>query len=297
MAYGNERSIAGERVIVTGATNGIGKELARGLVHRGALVTLMARNPAKADATADELASEPGAAGRPEIVIADLGELTSVRKAAREIDERYDRIDTLVNNAGVHLPVPQTSADGFDLMMATNHFGPFLLTNLLLDKLRASAPSRIVITGSEAHHFCRRPAVATLGDPVHYSTLSSQLRYGQSKLMNLLFTAELGRRLGGAGVTANAFCPGLVSTGLVGDRPQVRMALDAVARTPLVRRPEQGARMGLRLVLDPALAGVTGQFFSSTPGSGLLPKARSRRDDAYQRQVWDKTAGLVGLAG
>lgn len=295
MAYGNERPVAGERVVVTGATSGIGKELARGLVDRGALVTLVARNPAKADATADELAKAPGAADQPDVVIADLGDLASVRKAARELDNRYDRIDTLVNNAGVHLPVAQTSVDGFDLMMATNHLGPFLLTNLLLDKMRASGPSRIVITGSEAHHFCRRPDVARLAEPARYSTLGSQMRYGQSKLMNLLFTAELGRRLHGSGVTANTFCPGLVATGLVGDRPQVRAVLDAVARTPLVRRPEQGARMGLRLVLDPALAGVTGRFFSSTPGSGLLPKARSRRDGAYQRQVWDKTAALVGL--
>lgn len=296
MANNAERDVAGERIVITGATNGIGREIARGLARRGAELTLVARNEAKANATADELAGEPGAAGRPDIVTADLGDLSSVRRAAAEIDERYDRIDVLVNNAGVSLGTPEVSPDGYDLMMATNHFGPFLLTNLLLDKLRSSAPARIVITGSEAHRGCRRPDLATLGMTKKYaSPVGAQTAYGQSKLMNLLFTAELGRRLDGSNVTANTFCPGLVATGLIGDQPQLQRAADALSRTPVIRRPEQGARMGLRLVLDPSLEDVNGKFFTSTPGAALLPKARSRRDSDYQRKAWERTAELVGL--
>jgi NAD(P)-dependent dehydrogenase (short-subunit alcohol dehydrogenase family) len=296
MSDSAERPIGDERIVITGATNGIGRELARGLARRGALLTLVARNPAKAEATADELAAEPGASSRPDIVIGDLGDLGSVLLAAAFIALRHDRIGTLINNAGVTLPIAQTSPDGFDLMMATNHLGPFLFTNLLLETLKASAPARIVITGSEAHRMCVRPDLATLGAPKHYSVAGAQNRYGQSKLMNLLFAAELGERLDDTSVTTNAFCPGLVSTGLVGDRPALSRVLDTIARTPLMRRPEQGAAMGLRLVLDPALVDVTGQFFTSTPGAGLLPTARSRRDRDYQRAAWERTTELVGLA-
>lgn len=290
-----ERPIAGEHIVITGATSGIGQEMARGVAKRGALLTVVARNRAKADRTADELASEPGAAGRPEIVIGDLGDLASVRHAAATILDKHDRIDVLIDNAGVNLPRAQTSPDGFDLMMATNYLGPFLFTNLLLDAVIAATPSRIVVTGSEAHRACQRPDLARLGEPASYKALGGQLRYGQSKLMDILFATELAERLEGTGATVNSFCPGLVATGLAGDHPLQRRAFDLVARTPLMRRPDQGAKMGLRLVLDPDLQDVSGRFFSSTPGAPLLPDARSRRDARYRKEAWIRTADLVGL--
>src|SRR5438067_3711751 len=144
----SERDIAAKRIVVTGATGGIGKEIARALISRGALLTLIARDADRAAATAAELAAEPGAAEAPEIVLCDLADLSSVRAAAYELHERYDGIDVLVANAGVRSFESHTTTDGFEQMMATNHLGPFLLTNLLLDLLRAGAPSRIVITAS-----------------------------------------------------------------------------------------------------------------------------------------------------
>jgi retinol dehydrogenase-12 len=291
----NERDIAGERIVVTGATNGIGKELARDLVRRGAEVTIVARNHTKAEATADEFAAEAGAAGRPDVVLGDLSDLSSVREAAAELGKRYDRIDVLVNNAGINALKPETTVDGFDQMMATNHFGPFLLTNLLLEQVKAAAPARIVFTASEAHRGGGRPDPATLGDPKQFGMLGAQRAYGASKLMNVLTTAELGRRLEGTGVTANCFCPGLVATDLAGNTGAAHALIHRLSGTPLVRRPEQGARMGIRLVVDPDLAGTTGEFFTSTPGARLLPKAGSRKDLDYQRAIWDRTAQLVGL--
>jgi NAD(P)-dependent dehydrogenase (short-subunit alcohol dehydrogenase family) len=291
----SERDIAGERIVVTGATDGIGKEIARALISRGALLTLIARDAGKAAATAAELAAQRGAAETPAIVMCDLADLSSVRAAAQELHERYDGVDVLVANAGMRSFEPHTTTDGFEQMMATNHLGPFLLTNLLLDLLRATAPSRIVITASEAHRLGGRVDLDHLAEPAQFSARAAEGFYGRSKLMNLLFTQELARRLEGSGVTANCFCPGAVATGLVRDSRLVTLAAGALSRTPLIRRPDQGARMGIRLVLDPALADVSGSFFTSTPGLRFLPQTAARKDVEFQRRAWDRSAELVGL--
>jgi NAD(P)-dependent dehydrogenase (short-subunit alcohol dehydrogenase family) len=292
-----QRPVTGERIVITGATNGIGKEIARAVVRKGADVTVVARNPAKAESTAAELEREPGAAGAPDVVIADLGDLTSVREAAAQLRERYERIDVLVNNAGINSPVPFTSVDGYEVMMATNHLGPFLLTNLVLDLVTKAAPSRIVVTASEAHRTGGRPNLDALAEPISaYRAAGRQGAYGRSKLMNILFTQELAQRLDGTGVTVNCFCPGAVNTGLIGDNPFVIRAGNLLSRTPLIRRPEQGARMGVRLILDPAFSDITGGFYSSTPGAGLLPTLSVLKDAAYRHAAWDRSADLVGLA-
>ncbi len=291
-----ERPVAGERIVITGATNGLGKEIARALARRGALLTVVARNPEKAAATAEELSREPGATETPDVVIADLGDLESVRGAAADLRDRYERIDVLVNNAGMNAGTAATSVDGYELMMATNHLGPFLLTNLVLDLVQKAAPSRIVVTASEAHRTGGRPDLDHLADPIgSYRAAGRQGAYGRSKLMNILFTKELARRLDGTGVTVNCFCPGAVFTGLVGDSPFVVRAGAVLSRTPVIRRPEQGARMGVRLVLDPAFADTTGGFYSSTPGAGLLPTLSVLKDVEFQRAAWDRSAQLVGL--
>jgi retinol dehydrogenase 12 len=292
-----ERDVRDLRVVITGATSGIGQEIARGLVRRGAAVTIVARNRVKAEAVATELAAGAADSPAPEVVIADLGDLDSVRHAAAELDRRYDRIDVLVNNAGLTAMSPALSADGFELMMATNHLGPFLLTNLLLAELGRSPGARVVGTASEAHRMGGRPRLGTLAEPLHYGVIGAQAAYGRSKLMNILFTSELARRLDGLDITANCFCPGLVATGLVRDARGAQSVAAVLARTPIVRRPEQGARMGLRLVLDPALDGVSGQFFTSTPGARLLPPVAALGDADYQRRLWDRSAELVGLSG
>ncbi|AKC39849.1 putative short-chain dehydrogenase/reductase [Mycolicibacterium phlei] len=295
MATYPDRPIAGSRIVITGATNGIGKEIARALVRRGALLTLVARDPVKAADTIRELAAENGAITAPEYIQADLADLDSVRAAAREIAATHPRIDTLVNNAGIHSLSSKPSVDGFDLMTATNHLGPFLLTNLLLEPIIAADHARIVITASEAHRSWPRINLDRFAEPRSYNAIGSEVRYGQSKLMNILFTQELARRLEGSGVTVNCFCPGMVSTGLVRDSRILTAAAGLAARTPFVRRPDQGARMGIRLVLDDNLATISGQFFTSTPGLGVLPAVRIRSNQHAQEELWQRSRELVNL--
>jgi retinol dehydrogenase 12 len=180
-------------------------------------------------------------------------------------------------------------------MMGTNHLGPFLLTNLLLDLLRAADRARVVITASEAHRFGGRVDLARLAEPVASGPAGAERRYGQSKLMNILFTQELAERLAGSTVTANCFCPGVVATGLVRETRFLDLGARMLSRTPIIRTPEQGARMGVRLVLDPALEETTGRFFTSTPGLGRLPPISARADRVYQREAWERSAELVSL--
>ncbi|MET9491053.1 SDR family oxidoreductase [Nocardia sp. NPDC006630] len=291
-----QHAVTGRRIIVTGATSGIGKEIARALVRRGAAVTILARNATKAEATVRELADEDGATATPEVVLADLSDLASVRTAAAELARRYDRIDVLVNNAGIHSIPAESSGDGYELMMATNHLGPFLLTNSLLPQLESGTQPRIVVTASEAHRMWPRVNLAEFAEPARYSPVGSLFAYARSKLMNILFTQELARRLSSTPLTVNSFCPGMVASGLTRDSGILTTATRALSRTPLVRTPQQGAAMGIRLVLDATLTDSTGHFFSSTPGAHLLPPVRIRTDEDLQRRAWDRSAELVGIA-
>ncbi|AHH19963.1 putative oxidoreductase, SDR-family [Nocardia nova SH22a] len=289
-----ERSIDGSRVVITGATNGIGLEIARGLARRGAALTLLARNLEKAAATAAELVSI-GAVDA-DIVEADLSSAASVRAAAAVLHDRLRQIDVLVNNAGINqLRSGDPTVDGWDRQIATNHLGPFLLTTSVLDLLERAPAARVVGTASEAHRAGGRLDPVTFERPTGFGIAGAQLKYGQSKLLNILFTRELARRTAGSGVTANCFCPGAVASGLMRGSVVVDRVARAAGRGRILRRPEEGARMGLRLVLDPHLADVSGEFFTSTPGLRLLPPVRSLSDFELQRDIWRRSAELVAL--
>ncbi|MER7541420.1 SDR family NAD(P)-dependent oxidoreductase [Spirillospora sp. NPDC127506] len=284
----------GRIAIVTGGTSGIGKEVARGLARAGYLVGIVCRNELRAAATVEELARDvPGA--QVETFIADLSVQMDVRRVAASLEERFDHLDVLVGNAGVHLLRAKVSADGHDRMIATNHLGPFLLTNLLLGLLEKGAPSRVVIVASEAHRRAGRFDVERLAEPGSYGPLESMRVYGRSKLLNILFAQELARRMEGSGVTVDAVCPGAVATGLFRDVPGGGRIGSLLSRTPLMRTPAQGARPVLRLALDERHEGRTGGFHSSTPGAGLLPVAGALKDPELRRAVWDRSARLVGL--
>jgi NAD(P)-dependent dehydrogenase (short-subunit alcohol dehydrogenase family) len=284
----------GRVAIVTGGTSGIGKEIARGLVRDGFLVGIVCRNEMRAAATVEELVRDvPGA--RVETFIGDLSVQLDVRRVAASLVERFERLDVLVGNAGVHLLRAKVSADGYDRMIATNHLGPFLLTNLLLGLLEKGAPSRVVIVASEAHRRAGRLDVERFAEPGSYGPLESMRVYGRSKLLNILFAQELARRMEGSGVTVNAVCPGAVATGLFRDVPGGGRVSGLLAHTPLMRTPAQGARPVLRLALDEEFEGRSGVFHSSTPGAGLLPVVGALRDPELQRAVWDRSARLVGL--
>lgn len=284
----------GRVAIVTGGTSGIGKEIARGLARAGFLVGIVCRNEMRAAATVEDLVRDvPGA--RVETFLGDLSVQQDVRRVAASLVERFDRLDVLVDNAGVHLTRAKVSADGYDRMIATNHLGPFLLTNLLLGLLEKGAPSRVVVVASEAHRQAGRFEVARLAEPGSYGPLESMRVYGRSKLLNILFARELARRMEGSGVTVNAVCPGVVATGLLRNVPGSGRAGALLSHTPFVRTPAQGARPVLRLALDAEFEGRSGGFYSSTPGAGLLPTAGPLKDPELGRAVWERSARLVGL--
>lgn len=284
----------GRTVVITGATAGIGKVAAFELAREGASLAIVARNPEKARRVVEELTDAvPGASVR--VFRADLAELRDVRRVAGELLDALPVIDVLIDNAGVAATTPRVTGDGYDEMLAANYLGPFLLTELLLERVVASAPARIVITGSEAHRVTGRFDPERFEDLGDYGGPSAQLAYGRTKLLDLLWADELARRLDGTGVTVNSLCPGAVATELTREVGIADRVGRVLARTPLIRRPEQGAAVIIRLASDPALDGVTGRFVSSTPGAGFLPTRAVRRDPATADRVVERTRALVGL--
>jgi NAD(P)-dependent dehydrogenase (short-subunit alcohol dehydrogenase family) len=270
--------------VVTGANSGIGLETARGLAALGYHVVLLCRNPERAaGAKADIDASVPGAST--ETLIADLGLQSDVRRAAKELEQSLDRLDVLVNNAGIQLRRLTRTSEGHDMLLAVNHLGPFLLSNLLVPLLKASAPSRIVNVASDAHRMGKL-RLDRLDRPRSYGLIGMP-GYGETKMMNILFTRELARRLEGTGVTVNSLHPGSVHTNL-GDPPK---AIKRLLR-PFFKTAVQGASTSLFLAADPSVEGVTGHYFAnSKPADDKLSK--QARDDELAAELWRRSEELV----
>ena len=230
--------MTGKTVVVTGGNSGIGKQTALALARAGARVKVTARDQARGEAAVTELRSDSG--GEVELVVFDLGDLAAVRAGAAELLARCDRIDVLVNNAGVVLSQRCESKDGFDATFAVNHLGPFLLTNLLLDRMKQSAPARIVTVASTAHKGA--PHGRDFNDLQTTARYRGMQVYSRSKLANIYFTTELARRLDGTAVTANGLHPGTVATGYGRDGDiSGLLALGLKVSAPFFLTPEKGA--------------------------------------------------------
>jgi NAD(P)-dependent dehydrogenase (short-subunit alcohol dehydrogenase family) len=282
------RTMSGTTCLVTGATSGIGQETALRLATLGATVILLARDAVRgATAKAEIQSREPLA--RVEVMTADLSSLSQVRRVAAEILAQRDRLDVLVNNAGVISPGRQLTPDGLETTFATNHLGPFLLTSLLRELLERSAPARVVTVSSAAHKQVR----AIPWDDLPRGAQSGQGQaYPLSKLANILFTAELARRLSGTGVTANCLHPGFVRTALGREVTGVLGAIMPLALR-LVPGPATGARTPVYLASSPEVAGVTGGYFAKC--RPVQPSALARDDQAAAR-LWALSEDLTGLA-
>jgi NAD(P)-dependent dehydrogenase (short-subunit alcohol dehydrogenase family) len=281
--------LTGKVVVVTGANSGLGKASAVALARMGATVVMASRNREKGAAAMEEVRRRTGAGDRIELAELDLASLRSVRSLAAEVLERYDRLDVLLNNAGLVQGHRRTSVDGFEMTVGVNHLGPFLLTTLLLDRLRASAPSRIVNVSSIAHRAASGPSlVADLQSELAYVEMDA---YAKSKLCNVLFTRELARRLAGTGVTANALHPGVIRSGFArgGDATPVLAATFALTR-PFLLSPRQGARTQVFLASSPDVASVSGEYFVHRRPRLPSPAAL---DADLARWLWDQSADLV----
>ena len=278
--------MSGQTCLVTGATSGIGKETALRLATLGATVIIVARDAARGEAAAAEIGSRVPRA-TVEVMTADLSSLAQVRRLAGEVLARQDRLDVLVNNAGVISTRRQLTTDGLEVTFAVNHLAPFLLTTLLRGLLERSAPARVVTVSSAAH----KQARAIPWDDLPYGGRSAQGQaYPLSKLLNILFTSELARRLHGTGVTANCLHPGFVRTALGRD---VTGALGAVL--PLILRvqpgPASGAETPVYLASSPEVARVTGGYFVKCKPAEPSAMARDARAAA---RLWALSADLAG---
>jgi NAD(P)-dependent dehydrogenase (short-subunit alcohol dehydrogenase family) len=277
----------GQVCVVTGATSGIGKAAAAALAQQGAEIIVVGRDPARAEATA--AAIQAGGAPPPKVEIADLARLDQVRALAGRLNQTLDRIDVLINNAGLVLNERRVTPDGYEHVFAVNHLAPFLLTNLLRPKLTASAPARVITVSSDAHTAAR----LDLDDPNLEHGWSSWRSYSNSKLANILFTRELAGRLDGTGVTANCLHPGVVRTGFGRDaRPLMRVGI-TIAR-PFMLSPERGADTIVYLASSPDVAAKTGGYYVKR--EPREPSAAAR-DDGLARGLWETSERLTGLAG
>ena len=278
--------MGGKVVLITGGTSGIGKAAATALAGMGATVVITGRNEERGKRALQEIREESGNDGV-ELILADLTVQDEVRRLAEELRERHNQLDVLVNNAGLVLSERTETPDGIETQLAINHLAPFLLTNLLLDLLEKSAPSRIVTVSSDAHRWAK----IDLDDLQSRKRYRGMQVYGKTKLANIMFTYELAERLEGTGVTANCMHPGGVNTNF-GNNQGGPMNLLFRLFKPFMRSPEQGADTLIYLASSPEVEGMTGKYLADR-------KVKAASDAAYdettRKRLWEASEELTGL--
>jgi len=273
--------MSGKVVMVTGANSGMGKEISLGLARMSATLVMVCRDAGRGEAARADVEQQTGNRNV-ELLVADLSSQQSIRHAIKEFESHHDRLHVVVNNAGASLPRRVESIDGLETVFATNHIGPFLLTNLLLPVLRRSTPARIVTVSSGAQ------AMAKLDFEDLQSVRGyNEIRvYNQSKLANIVFTYELARRIAGSGVTANAVEPGFVKTNLKVPFPY---SIFSFMRGKAV----DGAKPSVFLASSPEVEGVSGKFFNN---KGVpMQSTKSSYDEVIARRLWEVSAELTHL--
>jgi NAD(P)-dependent dehydrogenase (short-subunit alcohol dehydrogenase family) len=279
--------MAGKTVLVTGGTGGIGKATALGLATLGARVAITGRDRTRAEEAAREIRAVQGV--QVDVFVADLSSQAEVRRLADEARSRLPRIDVLVNNVGGYWHTRHVTADGLERTFAVNHLAPFLLTHLLLDRLRQSAPARVVTVASHAHTTGR----IDFDDLQGARSYSGATAYNQSKLANVMFTYELARRLRTTSVTANAVHPGVVSTSFGAEDPGRTQRLLVPLMRPFMKSPTDGAATSVHVASAPELEHVTGCYFARRRAKR---SSAGSHDEAAARRLWLVSAGLVGLS-
>src|SRR5689334_5432207 len=277
----------GKTCLITGGTNGIGKSTALELARMGATVVIVGRDAQKTSQVVQEIRT---ASGNPNVdsLLADLSSQQEVRRLAHEFKNKYSQLHVLLNNAGAVFMQRQLSADDIEMTFALNHLASFLLTNLLLDVIKASAPARIINVSSNAH---------TTGK-IEFDNLQGERNYSprvyeNSKLANILFTIELARRMEGTGVTVNALHPGFVATGFGTNNGKVMAALVNIFAPLIARSPAKGAETSIYLASSPMVENITGKYFHD---SRVIPAALQASDMVVARRLWDVSAEMFLLA-
>ncbi|UFS58003.1 SDR family NAD(P)-dependent oxidoreductase [Subtercola endophyticus] len=278
-------------IVITGATSGLGRIAATELAQQGAHLVLTARSAERAEETrAEILAASPGS--EIDVFLVDFTHTADVRRVGQEIARHYDQIDVLINNAGVHAFEQRITADGYPEMIAVNYLAPWLITRELLPTLTKTPGSRIVNVGSEAS---RRHGVLSLPgdltDTAAFTARGSSLLYGKSKLLDIMFTLELARRIEGSGVTANVLDPGFNVTGL-GRELGFAAPLERILTRLHIGDPRRGAGLIVKLATDPCFAGQNGGYYTVKKTERLIP-IHPGNDTAWQARLWADTEHLL----
>jgi NAD(P)-dependent dehydrogenase (short-subunit alcohol dehydrogenase family) len=277
-------TIENKTVLVTGATSGIGRATARALAQGGAHLILIGRNPQRGAETREEVLAA-SKSGKVDLLLADLSVMEEVRRLAADVRRRYDRLEVLINNAGALFMKRDLTADGLERTFAVNHLAYFLLTNLLLDLLKQSAPARIINVSSAVH----ARGHLDFGDLMHEQRWGGFRAYCDSKLANVLFTRALAARLDGTGVTVNALHPGAVASSFGHHNGTVASFMLKLAR-PFLLSEERGAATTIYLATSPDVEGVTGKYFARQREARV---SREARDDEVGRRLWQVSEQLV----
>jgi retinol dehydrogenase 12 len=283
----NNKPMEGKYCMVTGATSGIGAVTARALAQKGARVIVVARNVNRCENTVDEIIQTTGNHAV-EYMLADLSSQNEIHDLAEAYQNKYDHLDVLVNNAGGFFMSRQESADGIEMTFALNHLNYFLLTNLLLDTIKASAPARIVNVSSAAH----QNASINFDDLQGKKKYSGWQAYGQSKLANILFTYELARRLEGTGVTVNALHPGMVATNFGANNGGVLGSLVRQFMNLFSIGVEDGAQTSIYLASSPEVEDVTGKYFVKKKA---VSSSSASYDESAAKRLWEISEEMTGV--
>ncbi len=277
----------GKVCLITGANRGIGKATALGLARRGATVIIHCRSRLLGETTREEIVAVTGNEAV-EVMVADLASRGAVRRLAEEVQRRHVTLHVLVNNAGLAKRRHTLTEDGLETTFTVNHLAPFLLTNLLLDTLKGSAPARIVNVASMVHWWGK----IDFNDLQGVERYNLGKAYNQSKLANVLFTNELARRLEGTGIDVNCVHPGLVATDFSREYTGFKGLMANKLWRSFMRSPEQGADTVIYLASSPDAAGVTGKYFANRRA---VRSSKASHDPALARRLWEVSERLTGL--
>ncbi|HKK45707.1 MAG TPA: SDR family oxidoreductase [Balneolaceae bacterium] len=275
--------------IVTGANSGIGKEIVRAFARQGAYVIMICRNEKRALKAQQELIQDTGHSGI-EVMLADLALQHDIRSVAKKTADKFNKIDVLVNNAGLISGKREETIDGIERTLAVNHLAPFLLTNLLLDQLKKAAEARVINVASEAHRY--GVPFFDLENLQLKTGYKPMVAYGFSKLCNILFTRELAKRCEDSSITTNCLHPGVVGTGLAEEASLSMKILYTIGR-PFMRSPRKGAETTIYLATSNEVQNISGKYFKDKK---IASPASIATDDELAKKLWDISAGLTNLS-
>jgi NAD(P)-dependent dehydrogenase (short-subunit alcohol dehydrogenase family) len=286
----SQQSMAGKTCLVTGATSGIGKATAQVLAELGAVVVIVGRNQKRCQETIKHIRKRTGNP-HADYLLADLSSQGQLRKLADEVKRNFQRLDVLINNAGAKFVSCEQTVDGYEMTFALNHLAYFLLTNLLIEPLKASAKARVINVSSGAHAACHGINFDDLQGQKNYN---GKQAYAQSKLANLLFTYELARRLEGTRITANALTPGGVITNFGRNNGWISWGKHVAAHL-LARNlvgPKKGAQTSIYLATSSEVEGMSGKYFSNMK---TVQSSKASYDSSAAKRLWQVSLDLTGL--